>query len=156
MIKEISDFASLFDSNLSLNEDFVVKKQNRYYLVNETLRQVLSDDFFCAGIFLGKTAGGKLSPGFELLRLLAATKANKIVVDKKTEWLFICGRDIFRQGIIKIVGPGRKGGHVLVLNVNQECLGYGRILCDLSDAKRGLAVKNILDIGDFLRREKET
>lgn len=156
MIKEISDFASLFGSNLSLNEDFVVKKQDRYYLVNETLKKVLSDDFFCAGIFLGKTVEGKLSPGFELLRLLAGMKANKIVVDKKTEWLFICGRDIFKQGIIKIIGSGRKGEHVLILNANQECLGYGRILCDMNNGKRGLAVKNVLDVGDFLRREKET
>ena len=156
MIKEISDFASLFGSNLSLNEDFVVKKQNRYYLVDESLKKALSNDFFYAGIFLGKTVVGRLSPGFELLRLLVETKASRIVVDKKTEWLFICGRDVFKQGIVKVIGSGRKGEHVLVLNTHDECLGYGRILCDLSDGKCGLAVKNILDIGDFLRREKET
>ena len=156
MIKEISDFASLFGSNLSLDEDFVVKNQNRYYLVNEALKKVLLNDFFHAGIFLGKTVGGKLSPGFELLRFLAQTKANRIVVDKKTEWLFICGRDVFKQGIVKNTGSGRKGEHVLVLNMNDECLGFGRILCDLNDGKRGLAAKNILDVGDFLRREKET
>ena len=32
MIKEINDFASLFGSSLSLNEELVVKKQNRYFL----------------------------------------------------------------------------------------------------------------------------
>jgi ribosome biogenesis protein Nip4 len=156
VIKEISDFASLFGSNLSLDEDFVLKKQNRYYLVSESLKKILSNDFFYTGIFLGRTVGSKLSPGFELLRFLAETKANKIVVDKKTEWLFICGRDVFKQGIVKVIGSIRKGEHVLVMNKHDECLGYGRILCDLNDEKRGLAVGNILDVGDFLRREKET
>jgi ribosome biogenesis protein Nip4 len=156
MIKEINDFVSLFGSSLSLNEELVVKKQNRCFLLNEVLKKGVSKDFFCAGIYLGKTVGGKLFPGFELLRLLAEKKSNKIVVDKKTEWLFICGRDIFKQGIVNTACAGQKGDHVLVLNDYGECLGFGRIVCDLSKTERGLAVKNILDIGDFLRREKET
>ncbi len=156
MIKEINDFASLFGSSLSLNEELVVKKQNRYFLLNKVLKKSVSKDFFYAGIYLGKTAGGKLFPGFELLRLLAEKKASSIVVDKKTEWLFVCGRDIFKQGIVNVVGAGQKGEHVLILNNCGECLGFGRIICDLSKTEKGLAVKNILDIGDFLRREKET
>ena len=156
MIKEINDFVSLFGSSLSLNEELIVKKQNQYFLLNEALKKSVSKDFFYAGIYLGKTVGGKLFPGFELLRLLAEKKASSIIVGKKTEWLFICGRDIFKQGIVNITGAGQKGDHVLVLNNHGECLGFGRIVCDLSKTERGLAVKNILDIGDFLRREKET
>jgi len=156
MIKEINDFASLFGSSPSLNEELIVKKHNRYFLLNEALKKSISTDFFYAGIYLGKTVGGKLFPGFELLRLLAEKKANNIIVDKKTEWLFICGRDIFKQGIVSIAGAGSRGEHVLVLNNHGECLGFGRIVCDFSKTERGLAVKNILDIGDFLRREKET
>jgi predicted RNA-binding protein (TIGR00451 family) len=156
MIKEISDFGSLFGSGFSLNEELIVKKQNRYFLLNEVLKKSVSKDFFCAGIYLGRTVEGKLFPSFELLRLLGEKKANKIIVDKKTEWLFICGRDIFKQGIVNITGATQKGDHVLVLNNHGECLGFGRIVCDLSKTERGLAVKNILDIGDFLRREKET
>ncbi|HUW48137.1 MAG TPA: hypothetical protein VMW36_05300 [Patescibacteria group bacterium] len=155
MIKEINDFASLFGSSLSLNEQLVVKKQNRHFLLNEALKKSVSTDFFYAGTYLGKTVGGKLFPGFELLRLLAEKKARSIVVDKKTEWLFICGRDIFKQGIINTVGSGRKGEHVLVMNDHAECLGYGIIVADLDKIERGLAAVNVLDIGDFLRREKE-
>ena len=156
MIKEINDFASLFGPSLSLNEELIVKKHNRYFLLNEVLKKSVSTDFFYAGTYLGKTVRSKLFPGFELLRLLAEKKANKTIVDKKTEWLFICGRDIFEQGIVNVAGAGQKGEHVLVLNNHDECLGFGRIVCDLSKTERGLAVKNILDIGDFLRREKET
>ena len=155
MIKEINDFASLFGSSLRLNEELIVKKQNRYFLLNEVLKKDVSKDFFYAGIYLGKTAGGKLFPGFELLRLLAEKKANSIIVDKKTAWLFVCGRDIFKQGIVNTFGSSRKGEHVLVLNDHAECLGYGIIVADLDKIVRGLAVWNILDIGDFLRREKE-
>lgn len=156
MIKEINNFASLFGSSLSLNEELIVNKQNRYFLLNEGLKKSVSTDFFYAGTYLGKTVGGKLVPGFALLRLLAEKKASSIIVDKKTEWLFICGRDVFKQGIVNIAGAGQKGEHVLVLNNHGECLGFGRIVCDLSKTERGLAVRNILDIGDFLRREKET
>jgi ribosome biogenesis protein Nip4 len=156
MIKEIYDFASLFGSSLSLNEELVVRKQNRYFLLNQVLKKSVSTDFFCAGVYLGRTVGGRFFPGFELLRLLAEKKASRVIVDKKTEWLFICGRDIFKQGIVNFVGTGSKGEHVLVLNNHGECLGFGRIVCDLGKTERGLAVKNILDVGDFLRREKET
>jgi ribosome biogenesis protein Nip4 len=43
---------------------------------------------------------------------------------------------------------------VLVLNSYGECLGFGKILRSLDGKRKGLAVENILDIGDFLRRER--
>lgn len=156
MIKEINDFASLFGSSLNLNEELTVRKQNQVFLINEVLKKTAPKDFLYAGTYLGRIVKGKLFPGFELLTMIARKKANQIIVDKKTEWLFICGRDVFKQGIMKTIGSGRKGEHVLVLNDHGECLGYGRILCDLEKTKSGLAVKNMLDIGDFLRREKQT
>ncbi len=156
MIKEINDFASLFGSSLNLDEELTVRKQNRVFLINDVLKKTAPKDFFYAGTYMGRIVKGKLFPGFELLMMIARKKANEIIVDKKTEWLFICGRDVFKQGIMKTIGSGRKGEHVLVLNDHGECLGYGRILCDLEKTKSGLAVKNMLDIGDFLRREKQT
>jgi ribosome biogenesis protein Nip4 len=154
LIKEIADFASLFGTSLDLNEDLVLKKQDRYFLVNSTLKNALSEGLTYAGVYLGKSVRGKFLPGFELLRMIAENEANKVVVDGKTEWLFVCGRDIFKQGILKTAGSSRKGEHVLVMNDHAECLGYGVIVADLNKIERGLAVENVLDIGDFLRREK--
>lgn len=154
MSKEIIDFASRFGTNLDLNEDLVLKKQDRYFLVNNTLKNVLSEDFIYAGVYLGKNARGRFFPGFELLRMIEEKGSNRVVVDDKTEWLFVCGRDIFKQGIMKTVRSSRKGEHVLVMNNHDECLGYGIIVADLDKIERGLAVENVLDIGDFLRREK--
>ncbi len=80
-----------------------------------------------------------------------------IIVDKKTAWLFICGRDVFKQGILKLMGTKRKGDYTLVLNEHKECLGFGKILHDIHKEREAnkVVVKNILDIGDFLRRERK-
>jgi ribosome biogenesis protein Nip4 len=154
MIKAIDDFVSRLDASFGLDQNLIVKKQNRYFLLNENLKKLISKDFFYAGIYLGKTKDRKFFPGFSLLRIIAQEKANKVIVDKKTAWLFICGRDIFKQGIVEVMGSKKKGDHTLVLNEHGECLGFGRILCNLDIERKGVAVKNISDIGDFLRREK--
>jgi len=90
-----------------------------------------------------------------LLAMLAKGKANKIVVDREAAWLFICGRDVFRRGILATQGSRRKGDFALVMNEFGECLGFGRILFSADNAMRDaeVAVKNVSDVGDFLRRE---
>jgi ribosome biogenesis protein Nip4 len=154
MIKPITDFVSRFNASISFDEKLIVKKENRYFLINENLRGFIAKDFFYAGIYLGKTKNNKFFPSFSLLKIIAERKANKIMVNKKAEWLFICGRDIFKQGITKVIGSKRKGDYTLILNQHGECLGFGKILCNLGDAKDEVVVENISDIGDFLRREK--
>jgi ribosome biogenesis protein Nip4 len=156
MIKPIRDFATLFGTKLSLPESLIVKKGNRFFLLTTELKKLALKDFFYAGTFLGEVKNGGFFPGFDLLRMMAEQKANGVVVDKKTEWLFICGRDIFRQGITEVTGPGRKGDYVLVLNQHGECLGFGQTIRDLDKQKEGVSIENISDIGDFLRREKPT
>jgi ribosome biogenesis protein Nip4 len=154
-MKPIKDFVRQFDANISLDESLIVKKENRYFLINESLKKLIMKDFFYVGTHLGKTKNEKFFPSFNLLSMIAEKKANKIIVDKKTAWLFICGRDIFKQGIIKWVGSKRKGDYALILNQHGECLGFGKILHHLDKEKEEVAVKNVSDIGDFLRREKQ-
>jgi ribosome biogenesis protein Nip4 len=154
MIKPIDDFVSRLGTNVSLDETFIVNKQGRYFLLYENFKRLALNDFFYAGTYMGKAEDGKFFPSLNLLGIIAQKKANKVFVDKKTEWLFICGRDIFKQGITNLTGSTKKGDYVLVLNAYGECLGFGKILRDLDGKRAGLAVENILDIGDFLRREK--
>jgi ribosome biogenesis protein Nip4 len=153
-MKPIKDFARQFGASISLDESLVVRKESRYFLINEELKKLIAKDFFYAGTYLGKTKNGKFFPSFNLLSMIAEKKANKVLVDKKTAWLFVCGRDIFKQGIMRVIGTKRKGDYTLILNHYSECLGFGRILHDLDEEKGGLAVRNISDVGDFLRREK--
>jgi ribosome biogenesis protein Nip4 len=155
MTKPVQDFANLFHVKIRLEDDLLVKKRGRYFLLNQNLKRAVSSDFFYAGTYLGEVKNGRFLPGFELLRMLARKKTDRVVVDKKTEWLFICGRDVFKQGITEVLGSGRKGDHVLVLNSHHECLGFGRIVCDLNEAREGVVIENIVDVGDFLRRETQ-
>lgn len=154
MIKSIMDFVKRFDAELSLDENLILKKGNRCFLLNEKLKNFVRGDFFYAGIYLGEIRNGGFSPSISLLKMIAERAANKIIVDGKTAWLFICGRDVFRQGIIRVDGSKRKGDFTLVLNMRGECLGFGEITRNLDEEGNGIYVKNIFDIGDFLRREK--
>jgi len=154
-MKQIKNFVSRFHIRISLDKNLIVKRQNRYFLLNDSLKRLILKDSFYVGTYLGKAKRGKFFPSFNLLRMIAGKKANKIIVDNKTEWLFICGRDIFKQGIMKVMGSKRKGDYTLILNQHNECLGFGKILCNLDKAKGGVIIENVSDIGDFLRREKQ-
>lgn len=156
MIEPIDDFVSSFGASLSLDESLIMKKRNRYFLLSEGLKKLTLKDFFYAGTYLGKAKNGRFFPGFDLLRMMAEKNANKVVVNRRTEWLFICGRDVFKRGIVKVIGPGRKGDHVLVLNCYGECLGFGGVVSDLGREAEGVVIKNVSDVGDFLRREART
>ena len=155
-MKAIKNFVGQFRASIALDESLIVKRKNRYYLLNENLKKQINQDFFYAGVYLGKLKGAIFFPSFLLLTRMAESKANKIVVDKKTAWLFICGRDIFKQGILEGNGS-KKGDYTLIMNEHDECLGIGKILGNIrkeQDANK-VVVKNILDIGDFLRRERQ-
>lgn len=154
-MKAIKDFAFQCGTKLSLNAEFILNKGGRYYFVNKNLRGYTQRDFYYAGTYLGKVKKGKFFPSFNLLSILATRNANKIVVDKKAAWLFICGRDIFRRGILAVHGSQKKDATTLVINEFGECLGFGKIIYPLNEKakKNEVAVKNISDVGDFLRRE---
>ena len=140
--------SSFFDPRL------VVEKEGRYYLLNKKLQGIARKDFFYAGRYLGKEKKHKFFPSFNLLSILAECRANKVIVDDKAAWLFICGRDVFRNRITAVQGSKRKGDFTLVLNRFGECLGFGMITYDLDVGDGETAVKNVSDVGDFLRRER--
>ncbi len=153
-MKPINCFALQVGAGVPFKKEQVVKQHDRYFLLNQTVKGIVRKEFVYAGIYLGKSKGPKFFPSFDLLDILSVGKSNKIIVDGKTAWLFICGRDIFRKGILSYKGSSQKGRHTLILNEYNECLGFGRIIRSLDDVKDGLSVKHVSDVGDFLRREK--
>lgn len=155
-MKVICDFAARFGVKVEFDEKNVVERENRYFLLNDRLKGFVMLEFFYAGVYLGKVKSGVFLPSFNLLRIIAEKRgANKVFLDERSAWLFICGRDVFKRGIIRVEGSWRKGDYTLVLNKHGECLGFGLILKDLEMVKSGVTVKNVLDIGDFLRRERK-
>lgn len=156
MIKPIEYFAKLLGVKLGLNRSLIVKKGNKFFLLNQNLKKLARKhgEWLSAGTCLGKIENGKFFPSFPFLFMIVDQAQNKVVVDDKAAWLFICGRDVFKEGILKVYGSRSKGAYTLILNRYGECLGFGRIERNINEAKGGVVVKNILDVGDFLRRER--
>jgi len=152
--KPITNFVSRLKAKVALDLDLVFETGGRYFLLNKNLKIIAPRGFFYAGKYLGKVTDEKFFPSFNLLAILAETEANKVVVNEKAAWLFICGRDIFGGGIVSVQGSRREGDFTLVLNEFGECLGFGRIVRDLAAKDAKVVVQNLLDVGDFLRRER--
>ncbi len=104
---------------------------------------------YSAGLFLGEEKSKKFKPSIALLDLIGHASPRWVMVDDKAEWLFLCGRDILGQSVIK---ANVNSGLVLVVNSKKEVLGYGKITGSLQNTQK-MFVKNILDKGDYLRRE---
>jgi ribosome biogenesis protein Nip4 len=151
-MRPLEAFASRFGGKVAFNPEFIVEKSQRYYLLNPRLKK-LPGNFYYAGLYLGKVKNGVFFPSFNLLNMLVDVAVNKVVVNRKAAWLFICDRDVFGTGVIKVMGSKRKGETTLVLNEFGECLGFGKITGDLGGSGKNVVVKNVLDVGDFLRRE---
>jgi ribosome biogenesis protein Nip4 len=154
VIEPIQGFASKVNARFVTNPKLLFEKEGRFFVLNDEMKSIMRNDFFYAGSYLGKVKKGKFFPSFILLAILATGKANKVIVKEKAAWLFVCGRDILDKGIKEVRGSRRRGDFTLILNVFDECLGFGRILHDLNSTEAGVAVKNVSDVGDFLRRER--
>ena len=102
-----------------------------------------------AGKLLGR-ARGAFQPSAVLLRELSDLPGvHRTWVDERVGWLFVCGRDIFIESILRTDGEMAEGSLFLVI-LGDGCLGYGRV--ESRDGK--LLLANLFDIGDFLRRER--
>lgn len=118
----------------------VKKIKNKYFY------KPLRKDALYSGIYLGEDYK-KFQPSLALLEMLGKVSRKKAIVNRKAEWLFICRRDIMESSIVKM---NDKEGLILVHNENDENLGYGII----KKENGTLIIKNLLDKGDFLRRER--
>jgi ribosome biogenesis protein Nip4 len=153
-MKPYEVFAARLGTKITFNNDLIVERNQRFYLLSPRLKKLATRDFYYAGLYLGKVGKrGVFFPSFNLLNMLVDVAANKVVVDAKAAWLFIFGRDVFGSGVVKVMGSRRSGDAVLVLNECGECLGFGRLMDGVVGGADGIAVRNVLDVGDFLRRE---
>ena len=135
-MKAINEFISQFTDK---KIEGITKVGRRYYLANEDLLkldQKLNRDSYSIGLYLGEFKG-RLQPTPVLIDLISKISSQKIVISKKAEWLFLCGRDVFEDNIVK------KQTHkdlVLVQNQLGENLGYGKIMKKGKSLERGLCL----------------
>jgi ribosome biogenesis protein Nip4 len=92
------------------------------------------------------------SPSPALLDLVSKfpdAQSKKVFINKKAEWLFLCGRNVLSDSIAK--NPNRLSeGIVLVQNENDENLGYG-----VFKREDTLIIKHVLDKGRYLRIDEK-
>ena len=102
------------------------------------------------GTYLGQNRQ-RFKPSSILLQMLAQEPdTHKVYVDRDTAWLFVVGKDIFDENILDRSDGVRLGGYCLVM-FGEHCIGYGRY----ETSRDLIVVKNMFDLGDFLRREQE-
>ena len=139
-------------SSLGVDEERLLRINNRRFTVGDDLGEYIfrRDSLVYVGKLLGKDRR-LFQPSPALLQELASEEGplNRVHVNRETGWLFVCGRDVFEESIMRREGEFEEGTLSLVM-LDGDCLGYGRV----EDFKGKMILKNLFDIGDFLRRER--
>ncbi|MBI4144968.1 hypothetical protein HY493_02075 [Candidatus Woesearchaeota archaeon] len=142
-------FIDRFTDEEFIREDDAYQLGDEWYLVPQQLFKLGKDlprQPVFVGAFLGRKRNDYVVPGVALLDLLARSrKTKKVFVTDKAAWLFVCKKNVITASITKTENDPQPGDWVLVM-LNDECLGFGEFQKD--------DVKNMFDIGDFLRRER--
>ncbi len=146
---DLFEFINRFTRANLFGSSTIIEINGKYFLAGERQAEIAQTSPIRpvhVGIYLGK-AGERFKPGFFLLELLKAQgQVKKAVVNQKAAWLFLCGRDILKESIIRkdMLEPK---DDVLVLDPQGNVLGYGFYMSE--------RIRNVLDRGDFLRRERD-
>lgn len=149
------EFISFFTREKIVDENNILQLRSDFYLVSDELMKIMrktGHNTCFAGIYLGKKKKNFL-PGLYLLKKLAEKSKNRVTVNEKGAWMFICGKHIYAKSVTSFNPKLRINDFVLVMNQHDECLGYGKMI-NRFDSKK-VAVQNIFDIGDFVRRERK-
>jgi len=126
----------------------LVKEGKFIYSVNSNLLKYSvkeNDRISYIGTLIGeiKQKGFFASP--EFIDFLSKYSNSKIIVKEKSEWMFLCGNDIFRSGVLKDSSKS-SARNVFVQNKHGENLGLA------SSFKNGKYF-HIIDKGAYVRKE---
>lgn len=133
----------------------VINIRNKFFIADKNLISLtkrIGIKPAALGVFLGEVRKNDFYPSSALLDLISKKSNKKVFLNKKSAWLFLCGRDVFGSGIIK-AEEKNKGELVLVQNENDENLGYGKIISNLTEENK-VVIKNCYDRGIFIRKRK--
>src|SRR3972149_213971 len=114
---EVDDFIKKF-CDKSILEGEVMQLGGSFFLAEKNLVEIKNSIEIApsaVGAFLGEVSDKHFNPSAILLDMISKNSDKKIFVGKKTEWLFLCGRDIFGKGIIK-ANVSKQGELILVQN----------------------------------------
>ncbi len=131
-----------------------VKIGNRYFLANkelESYRLEQKEKWF--GLFLGEDINDEFKPSFGLLDWLSENSTEKVFVKDIGETDFLYGKTLRARHIDHVNGETKIGFIKLIQNINDENLGYGKIVGDFTKTEQ--VIKPRMDRGLMLKREKK-
>ena len=132
-----------------------VKVGSRYFLENKELEKCkLEQNEKWFGLFLGEDVNGDFVPAFGLLDWLSENSTEKVFVKDIGETDFLYGKTLRARHIDHVNGETKIGFIKLVQNINDENLGYGKIVGDFTKTEQVL--KPRMDRGLMLKREKKS
>ncbi len=110
-------------------------------------------------LFLGESVCDTKDLKTARLNLQFAYKAANLDLPKayikpKGEQLFLYGRDIISDSVLKVEGEVKQKGIILVLNEQGEFLGLGFSRETLLGKGKTTVIRRIIDIGYYLRCER--
>lgn len=132
-----------------------IKADSKYFIAEKELMELskkLNTKQKLMGLFLGEDVKGLFKPSLALLEILSENSEEKVFVNGIGEIDFLYGKGIKARHIKAVKGGTKEGFLKLVQNQHDENLGYGKVAKGLTDGNAELA--NLLDRGDFIRREK--
>ncbi|MCS7118685.1 MAG: NIP7 N-terminal domain-related protein [Archaeoglobaceae archaeon] len=146
-----------FKSSDFLKEKKIVLKGREVLAVSEELYEFLKTGIDCIfGVKLGEI-GKRFRMTIEGSFWLMKNEKKKIWVNEKGEMLFLYGRDLFTESIIK-VGEFEQNEVVFICNRFGDIIGIGkaRFKADqiLKQENKKVVIENLVDRGAYLRHEK--
>lgn len=135
----------------------VVEREGERVLVSvpkEALRVAAPREPLHLGRGLGSFQGKEFRLDIEgVLALGEAAAGHSVRIAEKGEQLFLYGRDLFGPSLLRHDRDLRVGSLCLVRNARGECIGLGRVQGEWRS--EGTVVKNLLDLGSYLRVPEE-
>jgi ribosome biogenesis protein Nip4 len=147
LVRLLRDLGSAY----SPDESGVLRINDKYFTLSPSLSDHLKArrDLVYAGRYLGRDRRVFQPSALTLEALAVEPGTRKVHVGRGAAWLFVCGRDLFQESVEEAEPGLILGAHYLVV-YDGRCVGYGRY--ETAGDRR--IIRNLFDIGDFLRREK--
>lgn len=141
----------------SLGEVRIIQREKEKALVlasKDIVRAYAPLDPLHLGTELGTYEGFDVRLSIEGVLLLAGlTEKRTVVIAEKGEQLFLYGRDLFGPSVLKHDKDLKPGMLCIVRNNRGECIGLGRVTGPFRT--ESTCVKNVLDLGSYLRDDQE-
>ena len=158
--KVIESALRYFGSEVEGEIAILESKRKEVYLISTELYDFLKEKDIkptFAGLKLGEV-GRRFRFTVEGAFFLVKKKKKRVWVNERGEMLFLYGRDIFSESVVKASPDIKENDIVFVCNKAGDILGIGKSRYEAdklrSVEKDRVVVENLVDRGEYLRKEK--